>query len=124
MAHANREEPPSEPAKPGAARYAPPIRQEVVDLGDYEILTLAVIIVLAAATTAAIYLGLLGMAGQGYVVRCTACGHLTFSSVDKPQQSCPRCRHPLLLDPLRALGHSRFRADTPHATKPTLRGPG
>ena len=45
----------------------------------YEVLTIALIVVLATATTAAIYLGLLSWIGALYVVRCEACRHLTFS---------------------------------------------
>lgn len=81
----------------------------------YEGLTFAVIVVLGAATTVAIYVGLLGMLGQFYVVRCAVCNHVTFSSVDRPQQSCPYCRHPVLLHPFHAFHHpsdvSAARAD-------------
>ena len=80
-------------------------RWEVVGMAIYEILTFALDIVLAAAATVAIYLGFAGMVGQLYTVRCARCRHMTFSSVDRPRQSCPRCRHPLLLDPLHALLH-------------------
>lgn len=76
----------------------------------YEALTVALIVVLAAATTAAIYLGLRGMAGDFYFVRCAACSHLTFASVARPPQSCPYCRHPALLHPLRVIHH----ASQPH----------
>jgi hypothetical protein len=71
----------------------------------YEVLTVALIVALAVAATALIYLGLLGMIGQLYVVRCAACNHLTFSSADLPQASCPYCRHPVLLHPLRTVRH-------------------
>ena len=50
----------------------------------YEVLTIALIVVLALATTAAIYLGLLNWIGAFYVVRCAACHHLTSSSVNSP----------------------------------------
>ena len=63
-------------------------------------------VVLAAGATAAIYAGLLGMAGQFYVARCANCHHLTFSTVGNPK-SCPHCRHLPLLHPLRARHHPR-----------------
>ena len=50
----------------------------------YEFLTVALVVVLAAATTAAIYYGLLGMIGQFFIVRCASCGHLTTSAADSP----------------------------------------
>ncbi|KAA0081754.1 hypothetical protein CIW52_18665 [Mycolicibacterium sp. P9-64] len=76
----------------------------------YEMLTLAVIVVLAAATTAAIYYGLLGMVGSFYVVRCASCGHLASSAVDQPQPSCWRCRHPALRHPMHAINQRRGHA--------------
>ena len=71
-----------------------------------EVFTIAVIAVLATAATAAIYLGLLNWVGAFYVVRCAACRHLTFSSSKRVQESCPHCRHPVLLHPIRALHRS------------------
>src|ERR1700757_2089045 len=71
----------------------------------YEIPTLALIVGLAAAATAAIYLGILGMSGQLYLVRRSACRHLTFSFTNMPRQTCPRCRHPLRLHPVHTLIH-------------------
>jgi hypothetical protein len=76
----------------------------------YEVLTVALVVVLAAATTAAIYYGLLGMIGQFFIVRCESCGHATSSSSNRPLRSCARCRHPVLLHPLRALPHRQHRA--------------
>ena len=38
----------------------------------YETLTIVLIAVLAAASTVAIFVGLLGMAGQFFLVRCDA----------------------------------------------------
>jgi DNA-directed RNA polymerase subunit RPC12/RpoP len=63
--------------------------------------------VLAAASTVAIFVGLLGMVGQFFVVRCASCGHLTVSSANRPRESCPRCRHSMLLHPLHAAHHPR-----------------
>lgn len=73
----------------------------------YEILTIALIVVLATATTAAIYLGLMSWVGALYVVRCATCHHLTFSSAKIAQPSCPHCRHPVLAHPIYALHHPR-----------------
>ena len=71
----------------------------------YEILTIALIAVLALATLAAIWVGLLGWMGQFYIVRCSECSHVMFSSAKNPQRSCARCRHPLLMHPVRAVVH-------------------
>ncbi|MGK2865786.1 MAG: hypothetical protein ACSLFA_03940 [Mycobacterium sp.] len=71
----------------------------------YEVLTVAVIVVLALAATGAIYLGLLNWLGAAYVVRCAACHHLTLSSANAAQGSCPHCRHPALLHPIYTAQH-------------------
>jgi DNA-directed RNA polymerase subunit RPC12/RpoP len=71
----------------------------------YEVLTLAVVLVLAMAATAAIYLGLLNWVGAIFIVRCAACHHLTLSSANQSQQSCPHCRHPVLTHPLYSVLH-------------------
>ena len=82
----------------------------------YEVLTIALAIVLAALSTAAIYYGLLGMSGQVYSVRCSACHHLTLSWNNEPQPSCPRCRHPMLMHPIRSISHPHRRAHPiPHS---------
>ncbi len=81
----------------------------------YEVLTIALVALLASATTIAIYVGLLNWVGGVFLVRCAACHHLTFSSAKDPQASCPHCRHPALLHPLYAATHPgarvRVRAD-------------
>lgn len=60
----------------------------------YEDLTVALIMVLAAATTIAIYVGLLGMSGQFHVVGCDSCRHhMTFSADGAPRRPCAFCRH-------------------------------
>ena len=74
-----------------------------------EAFTIAVIAVLAIAATAAIYVGLLNWMGAFYVVRCAACHHLTFSSANQAQESCPHCRHPALMHPIYSLRHSGVR---------------
>jgi DNA-directed RNA polymerase subunit RPC12/RpoP len=74
-----------------------------------EVFTIGVIAVLATATTAAIYLGLLNWMGAFYVVRCAACHHLTFSSSNRSQESCPHCRHPVLMHPIYSLRHNGVR---------------
>jgi DNA-directed RNA polymerase subunit RPC12/RpoP len=71
----------------------------------YEVLTVVLIIVLATAATAAIYLGILNWIGALYVVRCASCHHLTFSSANRRQGSCPHCRHPVLTHPVYAAHH-------------------
>ncbi|BBY14652.1 hypothetical protein [Mycolicibacterium litorale] len=73
----------------------------------YEALTVALIIVLAAATVVALYVGLMNWVGAAHVVRCSSCHHLTMASARQPQQSCPHCRHPVLTHPLYALHHPR-----------------
>lgn len=71
----------------------------------YEILTVGLIIVLAAATTVAIYVGMANWIGACYLVRCSECHHLTFASVNSPQTSCAHCEHPTLMHPLYAVNH-------------------
>lgn len=71
----------------------------------YEALTVALIMVLAAGATLAIYVGMANWIGACYVVRCSECHHLTFASANQPQASCPHCRHPMLLHPLYAAQH-------------------
>lgn len=73
----------------------------------YEDLTIAVVVVLAAFTTGAIYVGLLGLLGGYCIVRCPSCQHWTLTVTDRPRGACPRCRHPVLMHPLRAMHHPR-----------------
>jgi PHP family Zn ribbon phosphoesterase len=80
---------------------------EVAILTVFEVATIALAVVLASAATVAIYLGLLNWVGGYYVVRCAACHHLTGSSVNQAQGSCPHCRHPALLHPVYAVRHPR-----------------
>jgi DNA-directed RNA polymerase subunit RPC12/RpoP len=77
----------------------------------FEVLTVVLIIALAAATVVAIYLGLLNWIGAVYVVRCAECRHLAFSSANQPRTSCPHCRHPVLTHPIHALRHPAARTD-------------
>lgn len=77
----------------------------------YTALTVAVIAVLASVTTVAIFLGLANWFGAFYIVRCTQCRHLTYSTTNQPAISCPHCRHPVLTHPIHALHHPRERAD-------------
>ena len=74
-----------------------------------EALTIGLVAVLAAAATAAIYVGLLNWIGAFFVVRCAACHHLTFSSSNQSQESCAHCRHPVLMHPIYSLQHSGVR---------------
>jgi hypothetical protein len=71
----------------------------------FEVATIALVVVLASAATAAIHLGLLNWVGGYYVVRCAACHHLTGSPVNQAQGSCPHCRHPALLHPMYVARH-------------------
>ncbi|MGY4711148.1 hypothetical protein ACXDF8_16560 [Mycolicibacterium sp. CBM1] len=71
----------------------------------YEVLTIALIVVLGTVATAGIYLGLLNWIGGAYVVRCAACRHLTVSSARSQPQSCLHCRHPVLMHPVHAVHH-------------------
>ncbi|KDF01014.1 hypothetical protein ACRDU6_10755 [Mycolicibacterium sp. ELW1] len=77
----------------------------------YEVLTVALIVVLGTAATAAIYLGLLNWIGAAYVVRCAGCRHLTVSSDRRQPETCPHCRHPVLMHPVHAAHHPRQFAD-------------
>ena len=49
--------------------------------------------------------------GAFYIVRCSECRHLTFSSANRNQASCPHCRHPVLTHPIHAIAHRDSRAD-------------
>jgi hypothetical protein len=71
----------------------------------YEVLTAAVVAVLALGATAAIYLGLLNWAGAVFIVRCAACHHLTLSPVNEARPACPHCRHQALMHPLYTAHH-------------------
>jgi ribosomal protein S27E len=73
----------------------------------YEVLTVAVILIVGAAATLAIYLGLLNWIGGFFVVRCDECHHLTFSSANQSRRSCAHCRHPILMHPIYSAHHSR-----------------
>lgn len=91
----------------------------------YEALTVALIMVLAAGTTVAIYVGMANWIGACYMVRCSECHHLTFASANQPQASCAHCRHPMLLHrctrrSTRATGAGRQR---PAAVLRTLTAP-
>jgi LSD1 subclass zinc finger protein len=77
----------------------------------YEVLTIALIVGLGTAATAAIYLGLLNWIGGAFVVRCAGCHHLTVSSARQQPQTCPHCRHPVLMHPMHAVHHPRQFAD-------------
>ena len=71
----------------------------------YEVLTGVVGFVLALGATAAIFAGLANWAGGFFVVRCAACHHLAFSTVNKPKTDCPHCKYPALLHPLYTAQH-------------------
>lgn len=77
----------------------------------YSVLTIVLITVLATLTTLAIFLGLANWIGAFYIVRCSECRHLTFSSANRSQASCPHCRHPVLTHPIHAMHHRAARSD-------------
>lgn len=58
------------------------------------------------ATTAALYIGLLGMMGAAHVVRCSACSHWMLSWADSVP-ICTRCDRPQLRHPMMALRRRR-----------------
>jgi hypothetical protein len=78
----------------------------------YEVLTLLVAVVLALGATAAIFAGLINWAGGFFVVRCAACHHLAFSTVNKPKTACTHCKYPMLLHPLYTAQHGAAAAST------------
>lgn len=69
------------------------------------VLTILAIVVVGSVATVAMCLGLLNWMGAFHIVHCKECHHLTGSTVNEPQASCPHCRHPVLLHPLYAAGH-------------------
>jgi DNA-directed RNA polymerase subunit RPC12/RpoP len=73
----------------------------------YEVLTVILIAVLALGATLAIYIGVIGMLGGFYFVRCADCGHLSLSATKWPRNACAHCRHPVLMHPLHAVHHPR-----------------
>ena len=74
---------------------------------EAEVITALLIVAVGVLTTAALYVGLMGMLGGLYVVRCPSCAHWTFSLNDTPERDCRHCRHPMLLHPLRTVSSSR-----------------
>ena len=66
------------------------------------IVGIALVMVLGVATTAALYLGVLGAVRM---VRCDRCRHWGWTSPTQPLRSCPRCRHGNLLHPILTLHH-------------------
>lgn len=90
------------------------VPEESLDMGVDEFITAGFAVLVGAATTAALYVGLMGMLGAAHVVRCAACNRWTMSGSDRSTQSCPRCDHPVLWHPLDTLGRLRLRR--PEAT--------
>lgn len=71
-----------------------------------EFVTAALGFVVGCATTAALYIGMLGMMGAVHVVRCTACSHWMVDGTDSPAV-CRRCSHPRLWHPVIAMRRRR-----------------
>jgi hypothetical protein len=72
-------------------------------MGESELIAVALLAAVGIITTAMLYLGVTGMLGALYIVRCRRCDHWTFSLRDVPTPSCARCRHPALLHPVQAI---------------------
>jgi hypothetical protein len=64
------------------------------------------LIVVGTLTTAALYIGLMGMLHALVIVHCESCSHWTFTSPGSSPRSCARCHHPVLLLPSHAVRHS------------------
>lgn len=82
-------------------------------MGEAELIAVALLTAVGILTTAMLYLGLTGLLGGLYVVRCDSCDHWTFSFNNVADHPCPRCRHSTLLHPLRAMHSRHHLADTP-----------
>ncbi|SLF47660.1 Uncharacterised protein [Mycobacteroides abscessus subsp. abscessus] len=87
-----------------------------------EFVTVVLGFLVGCATTAALYIGLLGMVGAAHVVRCTACNHWMISQTG-PVGICTRCSHPLLRHPVRALRRQRTRGRGLNAEAVCMYGP-
>ena len=70
-----------------------------------EILTSALVVVLAVATVIAAFVGLLGVAGALRLLRCEQCDHLVVTSALRPPGTCAYCRHDRLFHPVHAMHH-------------------
>jgi hypothetical protein len=75
-------------------------------MGGSELLAVVLLTAVGILTTAMLYLGLTGLLGGLFFVRCRCCEHWTLSFSDATTRSCTHCRHTTLLHPLRAL-HTR-----------------
>lgn len=71
----------------------------------FEVLTVTLDALLAAASITAIYIGVFGLLGAFYFVRCPQCDHFMFSAAKRAENPCARCRHPVLTRPWRAVAH-------------------
>lgn len=74
-----------------------------------EILAAVGVVVLAAGTLSAFYLGVLGVVGVIRFARCGACGHLAATTASDAPQSCPSCRHETVLHPIVAAHRVQLR---------------
>lgn len=71
----------------------------------FEVASIAAIVLVGVIATVAICLGLMNWFGGFHMVHCRNCHHLTGSTTDQPQASCPQCRHPMVFHPLYAMQH-------------------
>ena len=68
-----------------------------------EVLVAVLVVLLLIVVSALGYIGALGALGVVRFVRCSRCGHLGLTSTRKPIRPCSRCRHGVLLHPVRSL---------------------
>ena len=68
-----------------------------------EVLVAVLVVLLLIVVSALGYIGALGALGVVRFVRCRGCGHLGLTSTRKPIRPCSRCRHGVLLHPVRSL---------------------
>ena len=71
------------------------------------IVLVALIGLLAIASSIALAVGLLGVGGLVRLMRCARCGHLTLTDLRSPPASCPYCQHEHLTHPFAALHRGR-----------------
>jgi hypothetical protein len=58
-----------------------------------ELLTVILMVLVGGVTTAAFYLGLVGLLGALVFTRCPSCEHWTFTSVDGSGRGCHHCHY-------------------------------
>lgn len=66
-----------------------------------EVLIAVVVVLILAVSAAMALIGLMGAVGEVRFERCSNCRHLVLTSASAPLSTCPNCRHPRLLHPVR-----------------------